>query len=878
MEQNKITIPIHTLSLPEHEVGFDVARLAAKKLNNLQSRISFANGDSIKGPKIPERDSYDWKILASYHPDSINAEVLSITLVNLPLKTHYYLKYGACAFISLADYIDAEKHIAQDTYLAYFAAKFIIDRYFPSLSSLKHSDACPSINYRRNAPDRRINIGYGEFCPVCLNEIRPIIKKRLVDPDIKDATDLILTKLAQEAHQVGIKESINHLEVRFGPNVESGGANADNPDQQQQEITSSEKDDYFESQIPTQDELNEELANGDVEEPHNGNGSIAIPDDTPVILEDFDERNPVTDGADDSVDSLDHEKYAKLFASLIRDPETTTPLTIALGAAWGRGKSFLADLIQKETGEGVISEEITIHHVDFNAWEYSKAGNIWIHFYAKIVEALGVNKNFLKRYKFIFSLLKLKNKNLLQHLKWLWWLIGYFILIPSLLIYRYFDVLYFVGWYLWWSFVIYVVGAGLLAVTGAVITAIWKLIPPITKHVLPRLALAGFDKKFQSQEEILNNIRHLRDWKRKNCPNERIVVFVDDIDRCEPEEIVGILEALQLFMVKNNIVFILAMDTKVVRRAIGKRYDFMGDDVSADAIGRQYLEKIIQIPFHIPEPNKEMFMNYASKLFNEHVLKGMKRKLEEQIDQANKPSDADKDKEKMETHNQDVADTSNSKKSDKDTQKDPSEIKIATRLFKTASSLFKFRRKKSNEVKRQREEARREAESLRTSEREWEVMGEILAVEEFSMSPRLLKRFRNIYYLSRNLIKKSNIELSDGLIRSYIAWLALSIKYPEETRALHDSFVSNNWALFAPKPNGKDYPWIKSIEEDTSEMVDDYEIKFDKDTILKDAVFSKCNHVKVTEMMNLYIKHYKINNLQLKRVESIYNCFNLMLD
>ncbi|MFG1990741.1 P-loop NTPase fold protein [Actinoplanes sp. NPDC048988] len=75
----------------------------------------------------------------------------------------------------------------------------------------------------------------------------------------------------------------------------------------------------------------------------------------------------------------------------------------------------------------------------------------------------------------------------------------------------------------------------------------------------------------------------------------RLVVFVDDLDRCHGETAIAVLDALKLFLGEANCVFVLAMDLDVISAAAAKR---IGGDF---ARGRQYLEKLIHFPFHLPE-------------------------------------------------------------------------------------------------------------------------------------------------------------------------------------------------------------------------------------------------------------------------------------
>ena len=67
------------------------------------------------------------------------------------------------------------------------------------------------------------------------------------------------------------------------------------------------------------------------------------------------------------------------------------------------------------------------------------------------------------------------------------------------------------------------------------------------------------------------------------------------------EEILEILEAMKHLLQLENFVFVIAMDARVLRLAVGQHYAFMGEKLrEREEMGRLYLEKLIQIPFSLP--------------------------------------------------------------------------------------------------------------------------------------------------------------------------------------------------------------------------------------------------------------------------------------
>lgn len=77
-----------------------------------------------------------------------------------------------------------------------------------------------------------------------------------------------------------------------------------------------------------------------------------------------------------------------------------------------------------------------------------------------------------------------------------------------------------------------------------------------------------------------------------------LVIFIDDLDRCLPKAILDTLEAIRLFLAVPKTVFVIGADRRIIRHAIATRYPEIPGQ--SEEIGRDYLEKIIQIPVHIP--------------------------------------------------------------------------------------------------------------------------------------------------------------------------------------------------------------------------------------------------------------------------------------
>lgn len=87
---------------------------------------------------------------------------------------------------------------------------------------------------------------------------------------------------------------------------------------------------------------------------------------------------------------------------------------------------------------------------------------------------------------------------------------------------------------------------------------------------------------------------------------QRIVVFVDDLDRCQSAKVVDTFETIKLFLNIPGCTFVIGADALKIEHAIREHYrlDYRAidlDDPGGRTFAEDYLEKIVQIPFRIPE-------------------------------------------------------------------------------------------------------------------------------------------------------------------------------------------------------------------------------------------------------------------------------------
>lgn len=93
-------------------------------------------------------------------------------------------------------------------------------------------------------------------------------------------------------------------------------------------------------------------------------------------------------------------------------------------------------------------------------------------------------------------------------------------------------------------------------------------------------------------------------------PFKAVVVFIDDLDRCMDDTVIYVFEAIRLFLQVSSTAFVLAANRDIVQAAIDRRYPAARE--GDPALGKDYLEKIIQVEVTVPplsEPEAETYLN-----------------------------------------------------------------------------------------------------------------------------------------------------------------------------------------------------------------------------------------------------------------------------
>ena len=118
--------------------------------------------------------------------------------------------------------------------------------------------------------------------------------------------------------------------------------------------------------------------------------------------------------------------------------------------------------------------------------------------------------------------------------------------------------------------------------------------------------------------------------------DHRLVIFIDDLDRCRPEKALQLMEGIKVYLNLQNCIVVFGMDQRQVEQALvkalqlDKNYEFIDQKAERSKLiahqAQEYLEKICQDIYHIPVPDHNAKTYYFTKLLS--LLETGKDKLQ----------------------------------------------------------------------------------------------------------------------------------------------------------------------------------------------------------------------------------------------------------
>jgi tetratricopeptide (TPR) repeat protein len=129
-------------------------------------------------------------------------------------------------------------------------------------------------------------------------------------------------------------------------------------------------------------------------------------------------------------------------------------------------------------------------------------------------------------------------------------------------------------------------------------------------NVISKKILSDLEYNEDFNINCMENFKSLVNEQLKKLNYEKLVILIDDIDRCFSSRIFKFLKIMAQFLEIDNIVTIISVDRDSLVKSIMQQYD----DASYNW-GSYYLDKLIQVQFNIPPISRQnIVFDYIKKL------------------------------------------------------------------------------------------------------------------------------------------------------------------------------------------------------------------------------------------------------------------------
>lgn len=272
-----------------------------------------------------------------------------------------------------------------------------------------------------------------------------------------------------------------------------------------------------------------------------------------------------------------------------------SPSTIGIYGDWGSGKSSLMKLARKKiekknskTGEG--KDTIRTLCIEFNGWLFEGYEDTKTSLCGAILDALADEKRF--------------SKEVTDYAKELIKKIDFNKILGK-------GVKYGLDFFM---------TGGIGVLTDLSLSSLLSTIKANAGEVQAKdieEILGKLKKNNKTRAEIKNFRNEFKDLLEKSKV-ENVVVFIDELDRCLPDTVLEVFEAMRLFLFVEGMSFVIGADERLIQYSIKSKYkEVPGNNLD---IGKEYLEKVIQYPLCIPQLTRAEVNQYLACLLLKQTL------------------------------------------------------------------------------------------------------------------------------------------------------------------------------------------------------------------------------------------------------------------
>ena len=305
-------------------------------------------------------------------------------------------------------------------------------------------------------------------------------------------------------------------------------------------------------------------------------------------------------------DRFDHEAIAGVVADLTLN--ATPPVNIALFGPWGSGKSSFLGLLDKR----LRASNQTVEVATYDAWKYGGRA-LKKHFVGSVAEQLGLGgEDFEKSLSHDQERVRLD--------LWTWAKENK----KSLAVGALMALVLAVAWFFLVSLIIWAVNwdAGFGKATQIAVTTVGTVLSLgfaallFGPKVLESAVVKVKEPAPETDDEFAKSFQRLVTKAININKGERLVVFIDELDRCSPTDVVATLIDLKTFLDVDGCIFVVAADREVLERALREvpQANPVRDEDPYYSTPGAFLDKIFQHQIPLPPLRPQALTRFAREL------------------------------------------------------------------------------------------------------------------------------------------------------------------------------------------------------------------------------------------------------------------------
>lgn len=317
------------------------------------------------------------------------------------------------------------------------------------------------------------------------------------------------------------------------------------------------------------------------------------------------------------------EKIASVFANHLKNLKHENGQMIGVFGKWGRGKTYFINQVLQQIQVESNGEETPTYKnkwsryyalfiksnfnpfklfyeneetkdgghfklIEFQAWKYQNTPSIWAYLYETFInEYLAVDGK--EKVKRILKLNRNRNGNWSN---WWWPIIAIAIGLVWFFVIPFKDKIDGMLQLSKWAG-----GIGAVLIIAYKIIAFTKLFKKPAIKIFDTISkIPSFNNVLGVQAEIQKELVYLIQTWSKIIKDKRILLFIDDLDRCSENELMGIIDSLRVMLddekINKHLLVLVALDASKLTAAINEKYDTLTEKGGNSELAKEYFDKL----------------------------------------------------------------------------------------------------------------------------------------------------------------------------------------------------------------------------------------------------------------------------------------------